>query len=116
VCSLVFPKRTLVHAGYTAVTFTGDAVDDKVLLEVSHNTCLTSVVINGTFRVTDMGIAGAVMNSPELRTLSISGTNPHATFGHFLSKVLDLNHLQHLELKSTMKDLQGPDAAKLQSR
>ena len=56
------------------------------------------------------------MNSPDLRTLSIGGTNVHATFGHFLPKVLDLKNLQHLELKSVMKDLQGVDAAHQQGR
>ena len=98
------------------MTFTGDAIDDLTLLQCSHNADLFSLTINGAPRVTDIGIGGAVLNSPELRQLSIAGTNARATYGHFIPKVLELRHLQHLELKSTMLDLQDEDAGRVQSR
>lgn len=51
-----------------------------------------------------------MINSPELTMLSIAGTSPRATYGHFLPDVLSLRHLQTLELKGCMLDLQWDDS------
>jgi hypothetical protein len=77
---------------------------------VSHNANLHSLTVNGAQRVTDLGLGGAVMNSPDLRTLSVAGTSPKLTYGHFIPKVLELRNLQHLELKGVLLDLQDLEA------
>jgi hypothetical protein len=92
------------------VRLTGDAIENRHLLKVSHNADLTSVTISASPRVTDAGIAGLVINAPELTTLSIAGTNVRATYGHFMPDILNLQYLKTLELKGCMIDLQREDS------
>lgn len=109
-------QSCVLPAGYSAVSFTGDAIDDSIMLEVAHNADLVSMYVSIAPRVTDIGLGGAVAISPNLQTLSLQGTSLRATFGHFLPKVLELRHLQHLELKSTMLALQDMDPARVPHR
>lgn len=101
----------IVGAGYTSATFTGDAVDDRLLQLVSTNTDLTFLSVNSCHSITDAGISAAVMASQNLTTLIVRDTSTTETYGHFLGKVLALQHLQKLELRSQMIDLQevAPD-------
>lgn len=99
-------ENCALFVGYTSATFTGDAVDDRLLQLVSTNTDLTFLSVNSCHSVTDAGISAAVLASPNLTTLIVRDTSLVETYGHFLGKVLALQNLQKLELRSQMIDLQ----------
>lgn len=83
-------------------------MDDRLLQLVATNTDLSFLSVNSCHSVTDAGISSAVMASPNLNTVIIRDTSPTESYGHFLGKVLALQNLQKLELRSHMLDLQDP--------
>lgn len=87
-------------------------MDDALLRLVATSTALHSMAVSSAHHVTDAGISAAAMAATQLTSLSIEGASASETVGHFLPKVLSLPSLAHLQLDTSLRDLEDlPPAA-----